>query len=293
MTTLHTDAVAFVLEHGNVYDKLYLYRTFGRAADQLLVAELLNLQSPDGGWPWMMHTGVPSSVVTAARTLELLLKAGLAPSDHPATDATCFLLALQRSDGGWSESQALAGQIPGDMPWISTAHSMTYATADVVNVLMNTEYAKRAPVNKAVAFLRRTQNDDGGWSPHVGQNSPPGTDIASMDVIVKALVLAGEGKQSAILRWAAEAIVTNWEDWKYPACAASALNVMLRIGYQPDDPHVRGLVTSLVESQQDDGGWSPLAAGPSDPGQTAYCVKQLMKCGIDVFPRGPRPWDGH
>ncbi len=291
MTTLRSDGVTFVLEHGSAYDKLYLYDALGRSPDQSLVAELLRLPNTDGGWPWLMRAGTPSSVVTTARTLELLLKAALAPSDHTATDAVCFLLALQRADGGWSENQALAGHIPSTMPWISTSHSMTYATADVVNALMKTGYARHVSVGKAVAFLRRTQNDEGGWSPHVGPGSPPGTDIASMDVIVKALVLAGEGRQSAVLKWAAEAVVSNWEDWKYPACASSALNVMLRAGYSPDDPHVQGLVTSLIASQQNDGGWSPLAAGASDPGQTAYCVKQLMKCGVRLFPQTSRPWD--
>jgi hypothetical protein len=291
MTALRNDGVTFVLEHGNAYDKLYLYDALSRSPNHSSVDDLLNRQNADGGWPWMLLSDMPSSVVTTARSLELLLKGTLAPSDRITADAVFFLLALQRADGGWSENPGLAGHIPSAMPWISTAHSMTYATADVVNAMMKTEYAERGPVAKAVTFLRHTQNDEGGWSPHVGPDGPPGTDIGSMDVIVKALVSAGEGRQSAILKWATEAIVSNWEDWKYPVAAASALNVMVRAGYPPDDPHVSGLVSSLIASQHQDGGWSPLATGPSEAGQTAYCLKQLMKCGVDIFPRGGRPWD--
>ncbi len=284
MTTLNADAAGFVLEHGNAYEKLYLCAALGRPANQSLVTELLALQNSDGGWPWSLVAGMSSSVVTTARTLELLVKTGLEPADHVAEDAACFLLARQREDGGWCENRELSDLIPSDMVWISTTHSMTYATGDAISSLVAAGHAGHPAIGKAAALLRRTQNDEGGWSPHIAPDAPGGTDIASMDVIVKALMLTGEGRNSAILKWAAEAVVGNWEDWKYPVSAASALNVLLRLGYPRSHSHVQALVEALVESQRADGGWSVTGVGPSDAGQTAYCVKQLLKCGVEPAP---------
>jgi hypothetical protein len=278
---LKADAVSFVLRHGNAYERLYLETALTRALDQQLVAELIELQRADGGWPWSLDSEAASSIVQTARALELLLKVSSETNQQWVTDAVCFLLARQAEDGGWPESSELAECIPSHMPWISTTDSMTYATGDVINALLRSGRAEHPGVTRAVAFLRRTQNDEGGWSPHMGPGGPTGTDIASMDVIVKALVLTGEGKQSAILKWAAEAVLANWEDWEYPVSAASALNVMLRLGYAPDHSHVKGLARALLTSQQADGGWNVTGVGPSDAGQTAYCVKQLLKCGVE------------
>ncbi len=282
MLTLKHDAVKYVLDHGNAYQKAYLARALGRKIDQNLIDELVSLQNADGGWPWQFRPGAPSSIVGTSRTLELLLKISLEEGAAVVTDAVYFLLAHRRSDGGWAENPKLSGIIPSEMAWISTIHSMTYATADAVNALTVAGYSDHVSVRKALGFLLRTQNEEGGWDSHVGADYPYGTDIASMDVIVKALALSGRDKRSLVFRRAVEAILLNTDDWKHSVCAAAALNAFLRLGYDPDHQHVTGLVHILLDAQKPDGGWSPLLQGASDPGQTAYCAKQLTKCNVEV-----------
>jgi len=223
---------------------------------------------------------MPSGVTRTSRVLELLLKVWLDKNSRIATNAIHFLLASQRADGGWSENPELSKFVPKDEAWVSTTYSMTYATADVVNALVKAGYSGHPSVQKAIAFLRKTQNEEGGWNSHIGPDYPYGTDIASMDIVVKALLLSGEDKESVIFKRAIEAILKNHADWKYPVCASSVLNVFLRLGNNPGNPHVQELVNILVETQKPDGGWNELGEGSTDPGQTVYCIKQLKKCGV-------------
>ncbi|MEW6232019.1 MAG: prenyltransferase/squalene oxidase repeat-containing protein [Chloroflexota bacterium] len=287
MIKLRYDAVKYVRDNGNSYEKLYLAVGLSQRVDRGLIEELLALQNPDGGWPRELEKQMPSGVTRTSRVLELLLKVWLDKNSPIATNAIHFLLASQRADGGWSENPELSKFVPKDEAWVSTTYSMTYATADVVNALGKAGYSGHPSVQKAIAFLHKTQNEEGGWNSHIGPDYPYGTDIAGMDVIVKALLLSGEDKESVIFKRAIEAILKNHADWKYPVCASSVLNVFLRLGYNPGHPHVQELVNILVETQKPDGGWNELGEGSTDPGQTVYCIKQLKKCGVGIFPVSP------
>jgi squalene cyclase len=284
MMRLKYNAVKYVLENGNHYHKLYLAVTLEQGANKGLIEELLSLQNPDGGWPWRLEKEMPSGVGETSRILELLLKNWLERSSSVATRAIDFLLTSQRPDGGWSENPELSAVIPKDWGWISTTHSVTYRTADAVNALIEAGYLDHPSVQKAIAFLCRTQNEEGGWNSHIGPDYPYGTDIAAMDVIVKALLLSGEDRESVVFKRAIEAILRNRKDWEYPVCALSALNILLRLGHDPEHPCVKELVDILIETQRPDGGWSALGEEPTDPGQTVYAIKQLKKCGVEVFP---------
>jgi hypothetical protein len=82
-------------------------------------------------------------------------------------------------------------------------------------------------------------NDEGGWDSHMAPGRPSQTDVAAMDVIVKALVLSGEPRQSAVLRRTIDALVTNRAHWDIPVSAAAVLNVFCRLGYRAEHPYVR------------------------------------------------------
>jgi hypothetical protein len=284
MAKLRSDAVRYVFEHGSAYDKLYLARALQQKPDPRWTEELLALQNPDGGWPRELGKPMPSGVVTSARVLELLLKTGLDPGSVAAEKVIRFLLSSQRPDGGWSENPELAALIPKEETWVSAQHSMTYTTADAVNALLQAGLANLPSVKRGILFLHTTQNDEGGWDSHLTPGRPSQTDVAAIDVIVKALVLAGEPRDSAVLRRTIDAFVTNRAHWDIPVSAAAVLNVFCRLGYPPGHPYVQELVETLARTQAADGGWSWLGEDPSSPGQTVYCVKQLVKCGVEALP---------
>jgi len=278
---LRYDAIHYVATHGDLYEKLYLAYALGEAASSSVVEEIISSQNPDGGWSWQSHKGKPSGVGATARVLELLLKTGLEKQSEVCSKALSFLLSLQREDGGWSENPELAGLIPKDWIWVSTAHSMTHITGDVINALLEAGYANASNVAKAIAFLKDTQNQEGGWPSHLGPDYTHGTDIAGMDVIVKALLRAGEPKDSQVFKTAIEVVVREREDWKIPVCGASVLNLFTKLGFGPDHEYVRELAETLIEKQRPDGGWNWTEDLPSNAAQTVYCIKQLKKCGVE------------
>jgi len=244
--------------------------------------ELKSLQNPDGGWPWQLQRNKPSGISQTARNLELLLKAGEGRDSDIVKRAVLFLLQTQRDDGGWSENHELKEVIPKDWSWVSTEHS-GYQTADAINALIEAGYLKDARVAKAVNFLLKTQNEEGGWPSYVSlDHLYEGSDIAAMDHIVTALLGFGEPKNSLVLRKAVDALLKHREDWKEPVDGAAVLCVFLMLGYPLNHEYVRELVANLIESQRPDGGWNWFGDLPSNPAQTVDCLEQLVKCGIKV-----------
>lgn len=285
---LRYDAVRYVLENGNHYHKLYLAVTLGQEAKKSLIEELLSFQNPDGGWPWKLERHIPSGVGETSRIVELLLRNWLERTSPVVREAIDFLLSIQRQDGGWSENPELSQVIPKSWGWISITHSVTHRTADVVNALINAGKTGHPSVQKAIFFLRKAQNEEGGWNSHVGPDYQYGTDIAGMDVIIKTFLLAGEPRESILFKRTIEAILKHRKGWRDPVSAASVLNIFLRLGYSKEHPYIKELVGILIETQRADGGWNWYGDLPSNPGQTVYCIKQLKKCGIDVSGASPR-----
>lgn len=281
---LKHDAVSYVLKTGSPFHKLKLLFILNIQPEKRkkLLRDLKSLQNLDGGWPWQLQKGMASGISQTARTLELLLKAGESRDSDITKRAVAFLFQMQKEDGGWSENPELKGIIPKDWSWVSTEYS-GYQTADVGNALIGAGYSKDAKVTKAVNFLLRTQNEEGGWPSYVSPDYPyEGSDIAAMDHIVTALLRFGEPKDSPVLKKTVNALLKHREDWKEPVDGAAVLCVFLMLDYPLNHEYVRELVANLIESQRPDGGWNWFGDLPSNPAQTVDCLEQLVKCGIKI-----------
>lgn len=285
MKKLRYDAVSYVLKNGNAHHKLKMLILLGGRVDeqQKLMRELKSLQNPDGGWPWQLKKGNASGIAQTARTLQLLWRTGEDKDSETTKRAVSFLLRNQNPDGGWSENPELEGTIPKESRWISTKYS-GFQTADAVNALIGAGYLRDERVKNAIDFLRRAQNEEGGWPSYVGPDYPfAGSDIATTDHIVIAFLKFGEPKNSLVIQNAVKALVTHRESWKDPLDAATALCVFLTLDYPLNHEYVEELVTNLVKTQRPDGGWHYFGALPSNPGQTLECLEQLVKCGVEIL----------
>ena len=69
MLRIKYDAVKYVKETGNVFDKLCLADILNQGPDKNLLEELLSLQKPDGGFPWKLQNTMPSGIVMTSRVL--------------------------------------------------------------------------------------------------------------------------------------------------------------------------------------------------------------------------------
>lgn len=282
---LKRDAVSYVLKTGSPFHKLKLLFILNIQPEKRkrLIGDVKSLQNLDGGWPWQLQKGMASGISQTARTLELLLKASENKDANTAKCAVAFLFQMQKEDGGWSENPKLKETIPKDWSWVSTEYS-GYQTADAVNALIEPGYLKDSRVAKAVNFLLKTQNEEGGWPSYVSPDYPyAGSDIAAMDHIVTALLRFGEPRDSLVLKKAVAALLKRREDWKEPVDGAAVLCVFLMFNYPLNHEYVRELVANLIESQRSDGGWNWFGDLPSNPAQTVDCIEQLIKCGVEVL----------
>jgi squalene cyclase len=274
MKNLRYDAVSYVRENGNAYQRLKLAHILGLEEEyQTLIEELMSLQNGDGGWPWLLEAGNPSGVSDTAKVLELLPGVGVEPASQPIRKALSYLLDHQNDDGGWSESPELEGLIPREWTWVSTVYS-GYQTADALNALFEVRYSGDATV-KALDFLRATQNEEGGWYSSVRPRPNPVTDIATTDHIVHALLKNGEPRESAVIQSAEGMLLEKKEEMDAPVDIAAALSCLRELAYRPENEHVRRLVDYLIGTQRPDGGWNWFGDLPSNPSQTVDCLVSL------------------
>ncbi len=113
-----------------------------------------------GGFPWTHHPGgVPDADDTSGAVLALLRLNKI----DAAAKGVGWLRGLQNSDGGWPAFCRGWGQLAFDKssPDI-TSHAIRAIHA---YGLHSSDQSLNAAVSNGLAYLRRTQNDDGSWIP--------------------------------------------------------------------------------------------------------------------------------
>lgn len=270
------DPISYILKEGNIYCKLQLYDVLGCSRPDL-IGEYLTLQNTDGGWPWELKNGNPSSVAETARAVRFLKDKNGYKSEIEKTIP--FLLEHQREDGGWAENLELVSLIPKEWDWMSCYHSSTSTTGSVICALLEGIPREDSRLQKALYFLKKTQTEDGGWPYRVGPGYRYGTDIASVDDVLHALIAVGESKDSPVIQKAIGALQKNYHLWTEPIDASSAISILHLLGYPADHPWIQELVSNIFNAQHENGGWNWLGDFPTSPGITLFCVEQLITVG--------------
>lgn len=279
---LNYDPVKFVIQYGKPYHILRMSRFIPKLNVDIdsLKHDLINLQNKDGGWPWHWKEGKPSGMSETGRTMELLVQLGEDKSNPAIQKAFEFLLTHQRLDGGWSENKELQLIIPRKWYWVSTKSSTVWITASILRGLITAGLTNNVLVIKGIDFLKKSQNEDGGWPSHVGPDYPFGSDLASMDDVICALMLSGLDRKSDIITKLEKCTLGLRNQWRILNFAGSVLAILNSLNYSNKTESVRDIIQILIDSQKIDGGWSGQRLSPSDPWYTTYCYEQLVKYGI-------------
>ncbi len=261
-------------------------------------------QRPDGAFPSRTdpaHWGMQETI----RSPLILLNAGSPPDDAAVSSAVRFILDRQNPDGGWCENPAL--EIPEQMTWVSNERSITWLTADVVELLWRVGMGEHPQCRAALAGLSAMRNRQGGWPSLAAGGAEQQDDLGDPDATAQITFLMGEiyGQGDAVFcqgkrlfehyldECARDAERGYWiraHDGEREGIEVYTLTHLLlsslvdtprrlQGGYDVGDPRVRDILEVLVEVQGQDGGWRPFFAEESSPPYTVLAIKVLVLAG--------------
>jgi hypothetical protein len=304
---LKRDPFALIFEQGDDATRLVCLSFFDLANTphgNACLVRLLKQQRVDGAFPGRFDPGAWGMQETVRYTL-LLLTVGMPATGVNVSSAVQFILRNQNPDGGWCENPAL--EIAPEMTWLSNERSITWLTADAVELLRSVGRGEQPPCQAAVTWLRAMQNHQGGWPSVAEKAAGQEDDLGDPDATAQITFLMGEvyGREDAAFRQGKRLFERHLD-----ACArdaergywvrardgerekievytlthlllSSLLDTPRRLqeGYDVSDPRVRRILEVLVEIQGQDGGWRPFFLEASSPLYTVLAVEVLVLSG--------------
>jgi hypothetical protein len=240
------------------------------------------------------------------RNILLFLKAGLPPNSLSVSRPVQFILKQQRLDGGWSENPLL--RIPLEQTWLSNRRSISWLTADAVELLHRIGLSERFEYLTAVEFLRSLQNQDGSWPSFSPNDDPNQSHIGDPDPTAQITFLMGElyGKDDPVYQKGKSRFESYLDECAYDVKRGYRIRVPDRKkekievyhlthlllswildpprrfdnGYDIHDRRVKQIMEALIEIQGEDGGWCPFFADTSSPTYTLIALKVLVLSGM-------------
>ncbi|HEY3248294.1 MAG TPA: prenyltransferase/squalene oxidase repeat-containing protein [bacterium] len=262
-------AAGFIEENGDDLERARLAGLLGRFPPEARTLRALTArQHEDGGFPYGMIPGRPSSVTATARGLRWMEDLRILSSGNGGRAAS-FLLMVQRPDGAWDESPAV---IKFDPPaWIrpGTSFARRYCTGVAALALARALGPSSDPVVLAAGFLR--SHPDG---------AVPAEELAETAAIVTALLTIAEGRSSSVAADGAEALSRVPADLWTPDRLAAALHAFHTAGFGADDPMVSWAIRRLLDIQLPDGGWRSALGSDHDAEVSLDALSVLFAFGI-------------
>jgi prenyltransferase beta subunit len=217
--------------------------------------DLAVLQNPDGGFPYDLQTGRPSSLNHTSLVLQWLRDLQLGESE-PANGAYAFILSRQTRRGIWREDPEIRAFDPPLWMDAESAAGDVYTTALCAGALLDHPNAA-VGVDRALAWLQTQQGRDGlleGFKLHASWLAVPSfAELLGLEARATRRLVAGLG----------EALSDEWT----PAMLASMLRCLLDAGYTLRTEVVSRAWLRLQALQQPDGSFAP-----EDEGESAVSV---------------------
>jgi hypothetical protein len=285
-TNLHYDHRNYLLKYGNIADKLRLASAGNDLSEnqlQELMDEIKRIQNKDGGIPFGVITGNPSSVKETAEILALISRY---KSQWPdiIDGMVRFLVSRQKNDGGFSETLKLDpyiedkfGSIGRD--WYPVAKSITWLTGKALEALCLVEYEDEERLRRARDFLLYNQYEDGHWPDYIdrGESDP----LATGNILL-GLKAVGVNSDNKVYQDGRAALLQHLKD-SVETGSTFDMADLTAVGKPKSDLEnqvIRGGMELIIRSQNEDGGWAPLGSKKSDPELSSILVfvaKKLNK----------------
>jgi len=270
-TKLHYDHRNFLLKNGNIADKLRL-ASADHDISETQLAELMDevkrIQNQDGGIPFSVLPGNPSSVKETAEILALIAKFK-AKWPEIIDGMVKFLVSRQKNDGGFSETLKLDPYIDdkwGDIGrnWYPVGISVTWLTGKALEALCLVDYHDEERLMRARDFLLYNQNEDGHWPDYIGHKE---SDPIATGNILLGLEAVGIKPDNKVYQDGRAALLQHLKDSVKNGSTFDMAD-LTAVGSPKSDLEkevISSGVELIVQSQNEDGGWAPIGSKKSDP----------------------------
>ena len=280
---LHYDFQSFLLSNGNIADKVRLITAGYEVPSDIqesIMEDLRSLQNNDGGIPFGIKKGAPSSVKQTSEILTLISQMRLKYKDL-VKSMTEFIISRQKNDGGFAESLKLDpyiedkwGEIGSE--WYPVGVSITWLTGKALEALCSIEYEDQDRLRRARDFLIYSQYEDGHWPDFKNQklSDPLGTGN-----ILLGLRAMGLDSNNKVFEDGRVALLQHMKD-SFEAKSIFDVLDLTAIG-KPQSALERDVLQNglelIIQTQNKDGGWFPLGAKKSDPELSSKLVIEFKR----------------
>jgi hypothetical protein len=262
-------AIGYVVAHGDSVDRARLsYLRSGTVPNVSVLEKAEFGDLPDGGWPALSSSAIPSVDATCFRLGEL---ADLGALQRPvARAAVAWLARSQHPEGYWREDESLAAVAP---PWAQPddPEATVYQTVNAAFWLAVSaptapgqdpnqhEYAHHVAL--AGEAFKSTLNANGAWPSY----------LAAGWLGCALLFHLGWFYESAQM----QVILAERVPEMSPSDTASLSASLRRVGVSPDDWLLQGARRRLTQTQRHDGGWGSDDGPAFDVHTTLTAIRAL------------------
>ena len=271
-TILNFDIQSYIIDNGTLADKFRMlsagYKMSSVKTDEL-IEEVKSVANADGGLPYFMQAGNPSSAKTTAEFLPLLFD--IDSRNTGIIDGMVnFLISRQKNDGGFAETLNLDDLIEDryggtlGREWYPVGKSITWLTGKALEALCLVKYDDQERLRRARDFLIYTQNEDGHWPDFKGQEISDPLGTGNILPALRAMGVSSDDKvyqngRAALFQHLVESLEHKST---YDMVDLAAIN-------SPKTDKEREVLDKGLElittTQNQDGGWSLLGSKKSDP----------------------------
>jgi len=283
------DVKSFVLENGNVLDKLRIAAAGYEIPEETtreLIAIVRAIMNEDGGVPFDVKPGAPSSAKTTAEILTLLIQLGW-DVGNLVDRMVKFLVSRQKNDGGFAETMNLNSYIEDKFgategrEWYPVGKSITWLTGKALEALCLAKYEDEERLRRARDFLLYNQYEDGHWPDYVGhaESDPLGTGN-----ILPALRAVGVSEDNEVYVNGRAAL---FQHLKHSIESGFTFDMVdLAAVVPPKTDLEREIVVQgielIVRTQRSDGGWCVVGSKKSNPDLSAQLALVVKRCAETV-----------
>ncbi|TET12571.1 MAG: hypothetical protein E3J82_04340 [Candidatus Thorarchaeota archaeon] len=284
---LHYNLEEFILNNGSIADKLRLLSAGYDIESQLqeeTLGQLENTLNPDGGVPFNLASGNPSSVKETAEILPMIHKYKNS-HQHLVQQMIGFLVARQKNNGGFAETLTLNDLIedkwgtPTGREWNPGGKSITWLTGKALDALCLFGYDDEERLKRARDFLLYSQHEDGNWPDFKGQDI---SDPLTTGNILPALKAIGVNSNNKVYKDGRAALLQRLKASveNELTCDMVDLHSVSPPGTEKERKLIKNGVSLIVSSQNPDGGWRIMGAKKSDPELSSILAFVVSNCSV-------------